>query len=82
MKRKPSVSHDEVMVRWIRKDPKFAGGYLKAALEDSHEPCVFLIALRHLEQAHRIAKVRKAAGIGRESLYRALSEKRNSDCRP
>jgi probable addiction module antidote protein len=77
MKQKLSVSHDEAMVRRLRKDPEFAAEYLKAALEDSDEPRVFLVALRHLAQAHGIAKVAKAAGIERESLYRALSEKGN-----
>jgi probable addiction module antidote protein len=36
-----------------------------------------LLALRHLAQAHGIAKVAKAAGIERESLYRALSASGN-----
>ena len=48
MKRKASVSHDETMVRRLRKDPDFAAQYLKAALEDEGEPRVLLIALRHL----------------------------------
>ena len=48
--------------------------YLKAALEDTEEPAVFLIALRRIvESRGGIAKVAKAAGIERESLYRALS---------
>ena len=34
MKRKASVSHDEAIVRRLRKDPEFAAEYLKAALED------------------------------------------------
>jgi len=55
------------------KDPDFAAEYLKAALEDEDELRVLLIALRHLAQAQGIAKVAKAAGIERESLYRALS---------
>lgn len=59
--------------RRLRKDPDFAAEYLKAALEDEGEPRVLLIALRHLPQAQGIAKVAKAAGIERESLYRALS---------
>jgi probable addiction module antidote protein len=33
--------------------------------------------LRHLAQAQGIAKVAKAAGIERESLYRALSPRGN-----
>lgn len=73
MKRKASVSHDEAIIRRLRKDPDFAAEYLKAALEDEDEPRVLLIALRHLAQAQGIAKVAKAAGIERESLYRALS---------
>ena len=77
MRRKASVSHDEAMVRRLRKDPEFAAEYLKAALEDEHEPRVLLIALRHLAQAQGVAKVAKAAGIERESLYRALSERGN-----
>ena len=74
MKReKNSVSHDEAIVRRPRKNPAFATEYLKAALEDEDEPGVLLIALRHLAQAQGIAKVAKAAGVERESLYRALS---------
>ncbi|MFY9691965.1 MAG: addiction module antidote protein [Candidatus Acidiferrales bacterium] len=73
MKRKASVSHDEAIVRRLRKDPEFAAEYLKSALEDTDDPRVLLVALRHLAQAQGIAKVAKAAGIERESLYRALS---------
>ena len=77
MKRRASVSHDEAMVERLRKDPAFAAEYLKAALEDADEPRVLLLALRHLAQAQGIAKVAKAAGIERESLYRALSPRGN-----
>jgi probable addiction module antidote protein len=73
MRRITSVAHDEAMVRRLRKDPKFAAEYLKSVLEDEDEPRVLLIALRHLAQAQGIAKVAKAAGIERESLYRTLS---------
>jgi len=77
MKRKASASHDEAVVRRIRKDPDFAAEYLRAALQDQDEPRVLLMALRHLAQARGIAKVAKAAGIERESLYRALSIRGN-----
>ncbi|MFZ0522467.1 MAG: addiction module antidote protein [Candidatus Acidiferrales bacterium] len=77
MKRKTSVSHDDAIVRRLRKDPDFATEYLKGALEDEDDPRVLLIALRHLAQARGIAKVAKAAGIERESLYRALSKRGN-----
>lgn len=77
MKLKTSVSHDEAIIRRLRKDPEFAAEYVKAALEDTEEPLVLLLALRHLAQARGIAKVAKAAGIERESLYRALSRRGN-----
>ncbi|HEV1996314.1 MAG TPA: addiction module antidote protein [Candidatus Acidoferrum sp.] len=73
MKRKTSASHDEAIVRRLRKDPNFAAEYLKVALKDEDEPLVLLIALRHVAQARGIAKVAKAAGVERESVYRALS---------
>ncbi|HSS97034.1 MAG TPA: addiction module antidote protein [Terriglobales bacterium] len=78
MKRKASISHDEAAVRELRANPKFAAQYLRAALEDDEEPGVLLIALRRIAEARGgIAKVAKAAGIERESLYRALSERGN-----
>ena len=58
-------------------DPEFAAQYLKATLEDADEPRVLLLALRHLAEAQGIAKVAKAAGVQRESLYRALSPRGN-----
>jgi probable addiction module antidote protein len=77
MKSKTSVSHDEAIIRRLKKDSTFAAEYIKAALEDDEEPRVLLIALRQLAQAHGIAKIAKAAGIERESLYRALSAQGN-----
>ena len=66
------------MVKELRNDPAFAAAYLKEALEDSENPSVLLIALRRIAEARGgIAKVAKAAGIQRESLYRALSAKGN-----
>jgi probable addiction module antidote protein len=73
-----SLSHDEYMIRELREDPEFAVEYLKVALEDTENPGVLLIALRRIAEARGgIAKVAKAAGIQRESLYRALSAKGN-----
>lgn len=77
VKRKASASHDEAVVRRLRKDAEFAVEYLNAALEDTDEPRVLLLALRHLAQAQGVAKVAKATGVERESLYRALSPRGN-----
>ena len=78
MKSKATISHDKAVIRELRDDPKFAVEYLKAALEDGDEPEVLLVALRRIAEARGgIAKVAKAAGLERESLYRALSARGN-----
>jgi probable addiction module antidote protein len=78
MKKQLCVSHDEVMKKKLRNDPAFAAEYLKAALEDTEEPKVLLIALRRIAEARGgLAKVAKMAGIERESLYRVLSSRGN-----
>jgi probable addiction module antidote protein len=45
--------------------------YLTAALEDP-DPDAFLIAVRDVAKARGIANVAASAGLGRESLYKAL----------
>jgi len=77
MKHITSIAHDEMVVRRIRKDTRFAAQYLRAALEESDEPRVLLLALRHVAQARGVAKIAEAAGVQRESLYRALSANGN-----
>ncbi len=78
MKDKTSISHDEVIVKKLRKDQTFAAEYLKAAMEDTEEPQALLVALRHIAEARGgVAKIAQAAGIERESLYRALSPRGN-----
>jgi probable addiction module antidote protein len=78
MKHKPFISNDEAVKKMIRTNPQFAAEYLKAALEDTDEPRVLLTALRRIAEARGgVAKIAKAAGIERESLYRALSPKGN-----
>ena len=46
--------------------------YLTAALEDPN-PDVFLAALGDVAKARGMAQIAKDAGLGRESLYKALS---------
>jgi probable addiction module antidote protein len=67
-----TVSHRERLVAELRADPALAAAYLNAAAEDE-DPRVYLAALRTLAEAEGMAKVAKAAGVPRESLYRALS---------
>jgi probable addiction module antidote protein len=57
------------------KDAEYAAAYLNAAKSESQE--VFLLAVRDVAEVHRFTKVAAAAGLNRESLYRALSAKGN-----
>jgi probable addiction module antidote protein len=78
MKHKPSIPHDDAVIRQLREEPEFAAEYLKAAIEDTQEPKVLLQALRRLAEARGgFTKIAKAAGVERESLYRALSARGN-----
>lgn len=46
--------------------------YISAALEDPN-PDVFLAAVRDVARARGMAQLAKDAGVGRESLYKALT---------
>ena len=76
----PSASHDEALIIELRNDPKLAAEFLRVALEDvDEEGGDYLLqkTLRLLAEAQGVAKVAKASGIPRESLYRALSARGN-----
>jgi len=46
--------------------------YLSVALEDP-DPDMFLMAVRNIARARGMTQLAKDAGLGRESLYKALS---------
>ncbi len=77
----PSVSHEEWIIDALRSDPEFAVEYLKQAMEGMNDPDgrgAALLALRQIaESCGGVAKIAAAAGVQRESLYRALSPKGN-----
>ena len=53
-------------------DEQTIAEYLTAALEDP-TPDVFLTAVRDVARARGMAQLAKDAGLGRESLYKALT---------
>jgi probable addiction module antidote protein len=72
---KRTRKHEDSLSERLR-DPEYALAYLQAAIEDDddgHSDAVFLLALRAVAQANRMTHVADAAGLSRESLYRALS---------
>ena len=52
-------------------DDEMMAEYLSAALEDPN-PDVFLMAVRDVARARGMARLADEAGMGRESLYKAL----------
>lgn len=53
-------------------DEETIAEYITAALEDSN-PDVFLTAVRDVARVRGMAQLAKDAGLGRESLYKALT---------
>jgi len=53
-------------------DEEAIAAYISAALEDAN-PDVFLTAVRDVARARGMAQLAKDAGLGRESLYKALT---------
>jgi len=53
-------------------DEETIAEYLTAALEDPN-PDLFLIAIRDVAHARGMTQLAKDAGLGRESLYKALT---------
>lgn len=53
-------------------DEETIAAYLSEALEDS-DPDVFLMAIRTVARARGMTQLAKDSGLGRESLYKALT---------
>jgi probable addiction module antidote protein len=77
-----SKKYQEWLIEQL-KDHDEAVAYLNAALEESlkgdeESQHLFLIALRNVAEAHGgIGNLAKKTGMGRESLYKTLSENGN-----
>lgn len=55
------------------EDEQTMAEYLNMALEDPN-PEMFLLAVRNIVRARGMTQVARDTGLGRESLYKALSE--------
>lgn len=77
-----SKNYQDWLIEKLR-DHDEAVAYLNAALEESlrgdeESQHLFLMALRNVAEAHGgIGNLAKRTGMGRESLYKTLSEKGN-----
>ena len=60
------------------KTEKDIAAYLEAALEDG-DPALIMAALGDIARAKGMTQVAREAGLGRESLYKSLSENGNPE---
>lgn len=65
------------VARYLRDDQDMAA-YLQAALDDG-SPGIVAAALGDIARARGMTAVARAAGMGRESLYKALSRDGNPE---
>ena len=72
MKRKTVVKLTRFDIEEQLKEPEDAAEYLSQVLADGDD-AELLRALGHIARARGIAKVAEESGLGRESLYKALS---------
>ncbi len=76
--KKITASYEEGLRKRL-KDPEYAAEYLTACFEskEGNAEELFLMALRDVAKAHSFQTVAKKAKLGRESLYKAISNKGN-----
>ena len=67
-----SVTYAPFDISGYLDDDKVIAEFLTAAAQDDN-PDVLLAALSHVAKAKGMTQVAKDAGLGRESLYKALS---------
>lgn len=80
MKKTASNSYDNWLNETLKNDAELAKEYIKTAFAeatDAEGRKTLLNAIKQVAKAQGISKVADAAGIRRESLSRALSEKGN-----
>jgi probable addiction module antidote protein len=80
VKAKPASASYEAALLEDLKTPAEAAAYLEVAMSEE-DPAVFLLALRQVATAHGMASVARKAHLGRESLYKTLSESGNPEIR-
>src|SRR5438309_1811786 len=71
--KKKSRSYHEDLIESL-KDPEEAVGYLRASLEESDLPELFLVALRNVAEARGMSQLARDTQLNRENLYKILSK--------
>jgi probable addiction module antidote protein len=67
------------LIQRLKKDPEFQVEYLKASLEENSDmPEAILMALRDIAEARGFEQLAEAADLSQKSLYKILSEAKDS----
>lgn len=77
LERTKTVSYDQILKERFSKDPDQVIEHLNAMLGAPKEPELFLLGLRQVATALGMSKLSNTTGLGRESLYKTLSEEGN-----
>lgn len=74
-----SKDYDEWLINSLKNNPEEQIEYLKASLEETDMPEVFLSALGYVAKAKGIRNISKMTGLNRESLYKMLTRNGNPE---
>lgn len=77
LERTKTVSYDQILKERFSKDPDQVIEHLNAMLGAPKEPELFLLGLRQVATALGMSQLSNTTGLGRESLYKTLSEEGN-----
>lgn len=77
LERTKTISYDQVLKERFKKDPEEILEHLNAMLGAPKEPELFLLGLRQVATALGMTQLSNTTGLGRESLYKTLSEEGN-----
>lgn len=77
LNRVKTVSYQQVLQERFSRDPQEVVEYLNAMLGAPKEPELFLLGLRQVANAIGISPLATTTGLGRESLYKTLSQDGN-----
>jgi probable addiction module antidote protein len=77
MKHKKTKTHPWDVVEHLKTDEDMAS-YLEAVLEEG-DPALISAALGDIARARGMSEIAREAGLGRESLYKALSPEGNPE---
>ena len=75
---RPEIEHYDVID--FLKDEEDTVAYLNAAFDDGH-PSVVAQAVGNVARARGMSQIANRCGLGRESLYKSLSDKGNPELR-